>query len=267
MESVERLFATYTQIRGYGYDAVVVLDRMKDEISRLSQEGQAELVKRVRQWERDRDTLQSDPAKPTTTFVSQAQEKRAARGPAAPAAPMPTTVGGQNMVQCQTCGRQNVAHEVYCFSCGTPLKKATVNVSTRPITDALPPDLSHYDELSTLVLVVRETNEVFRVRPQDAEQELIIGRSDGGIMQPDIDLADHNGAQLGVSRLHLGLRFDPKAHLVSAADLNSANGSFVNGQRLFPSEVRALRHGDELRLGRIVLQVYFHHPKPTIEGW
>jgi pSer/pThr/pTyr-binding forkhead associated (FHA) protein len=40
--------------------------------------------------------------------------------------------------------------------------------------------------------------------------------------------------------------------------MNSANGTFVNGQRLHPQEVRVLRHGDELRLGRMVFQTLFH---------
>ena len=44
------------------------------------------------------------------------------------------------------------------------------------------------------------------------------------------------------------------------SDLGSANGSFINGQRLLAKEIRVLRHGDELRLGKLVMTVSFRHP-------
>jgi pSer/pThr/pTyr-binding forkhead associated (FHA) protein len=40
-------------------------------------------------------------------------------------------------------------------------------------------------------------------------------------------------------------------------DLNSSNKTYINGQRVHPHEVRALRDGDELRLGKIIFTVAF----------
>ena len=37
----------------------------------------------------------------------------------------------------------------------------------------------------------------------------------------------------------------------------SANSTYLNGQRLLPSEPRILRDNDELRLGRLVIRVTF----------
>jgi pSer/pThr/pTyr-binding forkhead associated (FHA) protein len=37
-------------------------------------------------------------------------------------------------------------------------------------------------------------------------------------------------------------------------DLGSANGTYVNGERLEPHVPRLLRQGDRLRLGRVVLE-------------
>ena len=52
----------------------------------------------------------------------------------------------------------------------------------------------------------------------------------------------------------------PLRSAVLVADLGSANGSYINGQRMMPKEVRVLRHGDELRLGKLVLLASFRHP-------
>ena len=78
-------------------------------------------------------------------------------------------------------------------------------------------------------------------------------------MRPDIDLSEHNAGELGVSRLHVALQYNAKNNLLSLSDMKSANGTFINGQKLYPQEVRVLRDGDELRLGRMVLRAYFKH--------
>jgi predicted component of type VI protein secretion system len=45
---------------------------------------------------------------------------------------------------------------------------------------------------------------------------------------------------------------DGVLHLV---DNHSANGTFLNEQRLIAEQPRVLRHGDDIRLGRMVLRV------------
>ncbi|PJF25755.1 MAG: hypothetical protein CUN53_11175 [Phototrophicales bacterium] len=61
--------------------------------------------------------------------------------------------------------------------------------------------------------------------------------------------------------MHLSLSYDPTNDTLSVTDLRSSNGSFVNNQRLHSHEVRVLRTGDELRLGKLVLGVVFQHPQ------
>ena len=56
-----------------------------------------------------------------------------------------------------------------------------------------------------------------------------------------------------VSRRHLRVRWTGKGFEVE--DLNSSNGTIVNGQRLAPFERRALGPGDLVRIGRLDLQV------------
>jgi len=40
-----------------------------------------------------------------------------------------------------------------------------------------------------------------------------------------------------------------------AEDLDSTNGSFLNGQKLQPRQPQPLKTGDELRLGKLILRV------------
>ena len=109
------------------------------------------------------------------------------------------------------------------------------------------------------MLVVDGTSYSYKVQPQRYKHETIIGRSEGSTMKPDIDLSAHNASEMGVSRLHVALQYNAKNNLLSVSDMKSANGTFINGQKLYPQEVRVLRDGDELRLGRLVLRVYFQH--------
>ncbi|MCR5304013.1 MAG: FHA domain-containing protein [Lachnospiraceae bacterium] len=50
-----------------------------------------------------------------------------------------------------------------------------------------------------------------------------------------------------VSRLHA--RFDKEDGRVTVTDLDSTNGTYINGKRLKPNETCTLRSGDELRIG------------------
>jgi pSer/pThr/pTyr-binding forkhead associated (FHA) protein len=114
---------------------------------------------------------------------------------------------------------------------------------------------AHFGQASTLTLTVRGATKSIEVLP---EGEQIIGRgASGSAMKPDIDLTAYNAENLGVSRLHASLkRLD---NTVALTDLDSKNHTFINGQRLHPHEVRVLRDGDEVRLGKLIMKVNFKH--------
>jgi hypothetical protein len=162
-------------------------------------------------------------------------------------------------IACPHCGKLNGATAVLCYSCGCVLIEQSSPFATVTLESGDGPaqDDSYFGPNATLVLHVRGSNKTYRVQPQKEQHEVIIGRSDGSSMQPDVDLADQNAGQIGVSRLHLSIQYSSKHNTISISDLNSANGTFVNGQKLHPHEVRVLRHGDELRLGRMVFQILF----------
>lgn len=185
-----------------------------------------------------------------------------------PAPPRPPMADDHNIVwvNCPACEKPNQRHEVFCYACGQLLEPIKGAYDTRVFdtqsTHTL--DSEYYGPDSVLVLRVRGSAESYEARPQTSENELVIGRSTkGSVLAPDIDLAGRQGGELGVSRLHISVRYNKESNAVLASDLGSANGSFLNGQRMMPKEVRVLRHGDELRLGKLVLMVSFRHPATT----
>ncbi len=82
----------------------------------------------------------------------------------------------------------------------------------------------------------------------------VIGRSDGnGSYSPDIDLFDHAAQDLGVSRRHAVLVHH--RGLVNIVDLDSVNGTFMNGKRLSPHLPYAFNPGDRLSLANLEMVV------------
>jgi pSer/pThr/pTyr-binding forkhead associated (FHA) protein len=88
--------------------------------------------------------------------------------------------------------------------------------------------------------------------------EAILGRySPSSIAQPRVDLAPYGAYSKGVSRLHAAIR-RTQDNLLVAIDLDSTNGSWLNGTKLEPRRLYALRPGDRLLLGQIEVEVYFN---------
>jgi serine/threonine protein kinase len=91
--------------------------------------------------------------------------------------------------------------------------------------------------------------------PLTPEKEMIIGRSATYSEQaPDVDLADHGGGQAGVSRMHARLTCAEGRWYLE--DLNSTNGTGVNGQALLPGEPVGLNDGDMIQFGSMSVTFY-----------
>ncbi|HLU09673.1 MAG TPA: FHA domain-containing protein [Oceanobacillus sp.] len=242
MVTPQQLFDEYVQLRSNAFDATSTLQMMRGRIELLPAADRATLVKQVKVWETKHHS--------SGQTESPNGQIKSLRGTSVPQK-------GQR-VTCSNCGKVNSAGDVFCYSCGYMLHASSSPFATMQLANGEAPDDSYFGPDATLVLLVRGTKKMYRVQPQKQQHEMVMGRGEGGTMQPDIDLADQGAAQLGVSRLHLAIRYSSKHNTVSISDMNSANGTFVNGQRLHPQEVRVLRHGDELRLGRMVFQTLFH---------
>ncbi len=170
-----------------------------------------------------------------------------------------TTPKPPKMLLCENCGKQNREGEVICVHCGNMLKDNSQSASTRQLhmEDHQP---EQFEANGTLMLHVRHTGDMIKVRPQNAQHELVVGRADANnIVKPDIDLSAFGATKMGVSRLHMSLAYDGDMQRVIIADMGSANGLFINGQRLAVKEERVLRDGDQIRLGQLMLDVAYRH--------
>lgn len=85
--------------------------------------------------------------------------------------------------------------------------------------------------------------------------DTIIGRYGGEFAaQPHIDLAAFGALQRGVSRQHALLRrFGPDVGII---DLDSRNGTWLNGVRLNPRQSFMLRNGDRVLLAHLPVYIY-----------
>lgn len=110
------------------------------------------------------------------------------------------------------------------------------------------------NEFSSWIINLRipKHQESFRVRLDDSA---IIGRKDSTYQtaDPDIDLSPFKAEEEGVSRHHA------RIHIVSEqlmlTDLNSGNGTYLNGVRLEPNKNYPLKHEDTVKLSNLELIV------------
>lgn len=76
-----------------------------------------------------------------------------------------------------------------------------------------------------------------------------IGRADSKGNEPDLDLTPYGAVENGVSRLHATITFEDETLYIE--DMNSTNGTRINGFQLSPNRRYRLRDGDELEFGRV----------------
>jgi CheY-like chemotaxis protein len=88
----------------------------------------------------------------------------------------------------------------------------------------------------------------------DVRGRLVLGRSDvGAKIFPDLDLTPYGGQDKGVSRRHAAILAE--LDRLAIVDLGSTNGTSVNGQRLKPNCPYRLRHGDDIQVGEVRIEV------------
>jgi hypothetical protein len=171
-------------------------------------------------------------------------------------------------LECQSCNKKTRAREVFCYNCGQMLQSDIGPVETKQFKPATKEAFSedYFGIDSVLVISSRSVPRHIDLRPQLQQYEIILGRKGESIgTTPFVDLGILQASELGVSRLHLALMYDKGSCTIRAYDLGSANGSYLNGQKLHPNERRVLRHGDELRLGRLGLKINFLHPGDIVK--
>jgi hypothetical protein len=88
-----------------------------------------------------------------------------------------------------------------------------------------------------------------------ATVQAVIGRGDPvSNFFPDIDLTPHGALDNGVGRRHV--RLFVQGGQVMIEDMDSTNGTVVNGQKLAARQPQLLRDGDQILLGKLLVR--FH---------
>jgi len=163
------------------------------------------------------------------------------------------------MIECPTCKHSEFVGTLHCSECGTQL------VHTAPIgpgSDFL--DLS--EEIDTNEAPVLgpglATGAIFGLRVMKTgdmvslvgRENYTLGRATGSqAIVPDVDLDTYGAQDQGISRLHAEIRLDETG--IHVVDLDSVNGTLINGKRIEPQEPKEIRNKDIIQLGGMQLQV------------
>lgn len=165
------------------------------------------------------------------------------------------------MIKCPYCQHEMMEGALFCEECGLSLwEDAQGEVPTRKLEEDSNEfsvksgwGTATFQERNQVIIHIRDAAEPVTVYPG---AEFIIGRQDSASgIRPDLDLTAYGALEKGVSRMHAALRRGED--VLSIVDLDSANGTYLNGQRLAAHQPRLLRDGDEIRLGKLVLHIYF----------
>jgi predicted component of type VI protein secretion system len=183
------------------------------------------------------------------------------------AVPVAPAAGVQDLVECPSCGAENLPGSTFCSNCGINMADAIVEPpaaapAEEPVETAVEPPAAVEAEEEPAVaedipaatgvrrFIIRDTGAEILLPATDGEY--IIGREDpiSGVF-PDVDLNPYQGEHYGVSRRHAKLIID--AGLVFIEDLDSTNFTFVDRKKLQPRTPTALGNGDDVRLGKLVM--------------
>ncbi len=83
------------------------------------------------------------------------------------------------------------------------------------------------------------------------DEEFILGRKSEDDTEPMVDLTHPDGFAMGVSRRHAKIRSASEGYMIT--DLNSSNGTWLDGKILSPSQPVELPSGGTVQLGRLKL--------------
>lgn len=168
------------------------------------------------------------------------------------------------MQLCTNCTAKQLDGAIFCSECGASMIASTSRHETTAslnkgasaggpsaVEESMPLVVNAPGATApTLALVVINSGRRIVLNPAD---DLLVGRKDNqrGIY-PDVDLGLDGGYDSGVSRRHAIISAQNGGFVLE--DLASANGTFVNGQRLQAEASTPIRHGDELKFGTLILR-------------
>lgn len=156
------------------------------------------------------------------------------------------------MQVCGHCGTGNLEGTIYCQNCGVAL--VAVPLSTRRLRTS--DDPGGVDGLSLDGVLILQIGDVPEPIVVQVREEVVLGRyAHQGDGPTYLNLTPYGAAEAGVSRRHARLLRVHRA--VYLMDMNSTNGTQLNGQPLPAGVEKRLRDGDEILLGQLKVTLFF----------
>jgi FHA domain-containing protein len=166
---------------------------------------------------------------------------------------------------CPVCNTKNELEAVVCGNCGATLDDPFMDPGAKTkTTDMQTVDLETIRGWSIDEAVIPDSGIAVYVEGGfnpvyiDSTGEFVIGRKVGSTSEGLLDLSQVGGYHLGLSRRHAVIR--RAEHGYEVLDLGSANGTWLNEERLVPHTAYPLDSGSHLRLGNMRLFVRYHPP-------
>jgi pSer/pThr/pTyr-binding forkhead associated (FHA) protein len=167
------------------------------------------------------------------------------------------------MILCPNCKHLEITGALHCSECGRQLidiaddSTQTAQYAREEIptptkdniwsTEVTSPQIDNNKGLKLFVL----RNE--QLIPLAGKSEFTIGRAtDDQSVVPDVDLAPHGGYDYGVSRQHATITV---GEVVTIKDLDSINGTHVNGRKIQSQYDHPIVDGDMLAIGTLKIRV------------
>jgi pSer/pThr/pTyr-binding forkhead associated (FHA) protein len=172
------------------------------------------------------------------------------------------------MIICKTCQSVGQTGALFCAECGDILLDFIYPQSEQRNTPELAPVLPQRAFVTPALLghALDATTNVSQFRfviissgrqvTLEIDNGIVIGRQDpeSGFC-PELDLTPDEGLEWGVSRQHAAIQV---SHLgIMLTDLGSVNGTFLNDLPIPANLPYALRHGDKVQFGDLLVEVYF----------
>jgi len=172
------------------------------------------------------------------------------------------------MIACPTCGFKNHEGALFCEACGVYFHTGgALATNALPVESGSKPGPSGFPAASAgpagastrLTLISPADGRRFAIASEPSTT--LLGRSDRKArLFVDVDLAGEDGQAFGVSRRHARMHFSNGHFLLE--DLESLNGTYLNGRKLRPYLPEVLHDSDEIKLGSLVLKVSLEEKQP-----